>query len=365
MPATSMQRNIVALALVGVACASPPRAVVSPGAPPAAASAATRLADHHVHLLGPGLLRDWRALGAQFSRADPAHLTADGLLQGIDGQPAEVERVVLVPMAHLYGSSEFRSGLALSLDDERARLAAENDHVAREAARWSGRALALCSVSVLRPYAWEELRRCRTDLQSSGLKLHLASSEVDLRRAEHLAAVEAIAGWAETEGLPILLHLDPQLRGHTGEDIRRFARVVLEPHPRLTVVVAHLGGSGGYGPWTRSVFTALLDWLEEGAAAGDPRPEVRFDLSAVVLEEASEGVPPTTAEEAAALAADLRRAGFARLLLGSDYPVFAPRRTARLLAERAGLTPGELATLLAARLTFPARATRQGASPIR
>jgi len=357
-----LQRSSVAIALVAMACASPPRRVVSPVASPAAASAATLPGDHHVHLLGPRLLRDWKALGARFSRADPVYQSADGLLRGSDGQPSEVERVVLVPMAHLYGNSEFRAGLALSLEDERARLAAENDHVAREAARWPERAVALCSVSVLRPYLWEELRRCRGKLQSAGLKLHLASSEVDLRRPEHLAIVEAVAAWAEAEGLPILLHLDPQLRGHTVEDIRRFARVVLEPHPRLAVVVAHLGGSGGYGPWTRSVFTALLDWLEERAAAGDPRPEVRFDLSAVVLEEESEGVAPTTAEEAAALAADLRRAGFARLLLGSDYPVFSPRRTAQLLAERAGLTSTELATLLAARLTFPSGSAPRGAS---
>ena len=94
----------------------------------------------------------------------------------------------------------------------------------------------------------------------------------------------------------------------------------------------------------------LLDWLEERRAAGDARAEVYFDVSAVLLEEESEGVPPTTVEEAATLATDLRRAGFDRLLLGSDYPVFDPVRTLELLAERAGLSSDELLALRANRL---------------
>lgn len=122
---------------------------------------------------------------------------------------------------------------------------------------------------------------------------------------------------------------------------------MLGPHPDLTVIVAHLGGSGGYGAWTRSVFRTVLDWLDERRAAGEARTGVFFDVSAVVLERESEGVPATTPEEAAELAADLRRAGMDRLLLGSDAPVFDPRRTVELLRDRAGLAPAEIDRLLA------------------
>jgi hypothetical protein len=88
---------------------------------------------------------------------------------------------------------------------------------------------------------------------------------------------------------------------------------------------------------------------DERRAGGDSRPRVFFDTSAVILEEESEGVPPTTPDEAAALGADLRRAGLGRIVLGSDYPVFDPRRTLALLGERAGLAPGEIATIVANR----------------
>ena len=294
-------------------------------------------------------------MGATFSRPDDAYSSASGVLgdAASGAEAAPVARALLVPMGHLYGNSEFRDGLRLSLEEERARLAAENDHVAREAGRYRGRAAALCSVSVLRPYAWDELRRCRSELGAAGIKLHLASSEVDLRIPEHLAVVERVVGWAVAEELILLVHLDPQRRGTQAADVERFARTVLQPHPGAVAIVAHLGGSGGYGPWTRTVFRTLLDWLEDRARAGDLRRGLFFDVSAAVLERESEGVPATTADEAAALGADLRRAGFERLLFGSDYPVFDPRRYAELLVERLGLTPGEAAVLLANRPPLP------------
>jgi len=73
----------------------------------------------------------------------------------------------------------------------------------------------------------------------------------------------------------------------------------------------------------------------------------------VILEDESEGVPPTTTDEAASLGSDLRRAGLGRIVLGSDFPVFDPRRTLALLSERAGLTPAELATIAANRPLDP------------
>lgn len=344
-------------ALAGLACRSSGPAP-APASPAGAATAIPKLAaprevrshDHHVHLLSAGLIRDWKALGATFSRPDEAYLSADGLLAPPPGAPAArspVDRVVLVSMAHLYGHPELRTGLALTPGEERARAAAENDHVARQAARHPGRAVAFCSVSALRPYALAELTRCRREHGVAGIKLHLGNSGVDLREASHLAAVAALADFALAERVPILLHLDPQLRGHTVADVEQFARTVLEPRPQLTVIVAHLGGSGGYGAWTRSVFATLREWLAQRAASGAPEPRIWFDLSAVLLERESEGVPPTSPEEAARLGADLRDFGFERLLFASDAPVFHPDDTARLLVERAGLTPDEVADLRA------------------
>jgi predicted TIM-barrel fold metal-dependent hydrolase len=327
--------------------ATGPAATEAPATGPTAEAAApTFLIDHHVHLLGEGLIADWKAAGVTFSRPDEVYLSPASLFEGGAGG-VEVRRVVLVPMGHLYGREGFRTELGLSLAQEQAGTVRENDHAARQAARFPGRAVALCSVAALRPYARAELERCRVELGSAGVKLHLASSNVDLREPAHLLALAEIAKWAAGHELPILLHLDTQLRGTAAADVARFARTVLEPHPELVVVVAHLGGSGGYGPWTRSVFRTLLDWLEERQAAGKPRSNVYFELSAVLLENESEGVPATTPEEAAALAADVRAAGLERFVFGSDYPVFDPRRGVVALREVAGLTAAEVASIAA------------------
>jgi len=312
-----------------------------------AAAAAGEIVDHHVHLLGPDLLRDWKAMGVPFSKPDEAYLSAARLLDpGADGAPPVLAAAVLVPMAHFYGNVELREAVGFSLAEERERVARENDHVAREARRWPGRAVALCAVDFRRPYAWDELRRCRGELASPGIKLHLGSAGADLREEAQLEELARIVAWAEAEGLALLLHVDPQRRGHTGEHVRRFLDVVLGPHPRLELQVAHLGGSGGYGPWTRTVFLAFRDWLAAAAARGEARPGVRFELSAALLESASEGVPATTAEEIAQLAADLATLDPERLLFGSDAPVFDPARYAALLGERLALDEASLARLL-------------------
>jgi hypothetical protein len=108
------------------------------------------------------------------------------------------------------------------------------------------------------------------------------------------------------------------------------------------------------------VLGASISWLERERAAGRERSGVRFDVSATLLEKESEGVPPSTPEEARALGDDLRRLGLGRVLFASDYPVFAPRRLAELFAERTGLTPVELAQILSNRAPVLVRAEKPG-----
>lgn len=302
--------------------------------------------DHHVHILGPNLIRDWKSLGVPFSRPDSVYLSAAGLLGADENAQKSLSQAVLVPMAHLYGNAEFREALKLSLEDEYARVRAENDHVVREAARYGGRAVAFCGVNFLRPYAWEEILRCRREHGAPGIKLHLASAETDLRNAEHLNALARIAAWADSEHVALLLHFDPQRRGLEVHDVEHFIKIVLEPYPQLKILIAHLGGSGGYGAWTQSVFRCFTDWLARAQQRGEERPGVFFDVSAVILKKESEGVPPTTAEQAAAFVADLRRAGLQRIVFGSDYPVFDPHRYARLLGEKTNLNATELAQIM-------------------
>ncbi len=300
-------------------------------------------------------MRDWKALGVTFSRPDSLYLSPATLLAQHDGA---LDRVVLVPMAHLYANPEFAGALDLTPAQARARVRRENAWVAAAAARHADRAVALCSVPALADWALTDLVWCRDSLRVAGIKLHLASSQVDLRDSTHLARLATIAAFAETNVLPLLLHVDPQRRGHDSTHVRALAERVFGPFPNLTVVVAHLGCSGGYGPWTRTVFRTLRRWRTEAERNG-PTRSLYFDLSAVVLEEESEGVPATSDAELALLRDDLRADGLDRVLLGSDYPVFDPLRTFEVLRTRVGLTDDELSRLSRA----PGPRWRRGREP--
>lgn len=301
-------------------------------------SASVAIVDHHVHVLGPDVMRDWKALGITFSRPDSIYTSPRTLLEG---RADSVAYVVLVPMAHLYADPEFVEGLKIDAIEARRRIRRENAHVAAEAARFAPRAVALCSVPVLADWALDELVWCRDSLGVAGIKVHVASSQVDLRNDAHLRRLADVAGFAAGNGLPILLHVDPQRRGHDSTHIRALATRVFGPFPELTVVIAHLGGSGGYGSWTRTVFRTLRDWRRDVEVSG-PRRNVYFEVSAVVLEQESEGVPATTRAEAAMLGGDLRALSFDRVIFGSDYPVFDPIRGRAALTEKAGLPAEEV-----------------------
>jgi len=301
-------------------------------------SANVAIVDHHVHVLGPDVMRDWKALGVTFSRPDSIYTSPRTLLEG---RGDSVAHVVLVPMAHLYANPEFVEGIKIDAIEARRRVRRENAHVAAEAARFTTRAVALCSVPVLADWALDEVAWCRDSLGVAGIKIHIASSQVDLRNDAHLRQLAAVTRFAEGNALPILLHVDPQRRGHDSTHIRALATRVFEPFPQLKVVIAHLGGSGGYGSWTRTVFRSLRDWRRDVEASG-PRRHVYFEVSAVALEQESEGVPATTPVEAALLRDDLRALSFDRVIFGSDYPVFDPVRGRATLIEKVGLTADEV-----------------------
>ncbi|MEQ8763303.1 MAG: amidohydrolase family protein [Planctomycetota bacterium] len=312
---------------------------------PADAPVQTTIADHHVHLLSPQLVADWKTLGATFSKEASAYSSMADLLAPASDRPA-LEHALIIPMAHFYGSAELRGALSLDEEGEWARVRNENDHCAREARKTPGETIAFCSVDFLRPYAWKEIRRCREEWQVRGVKLHLASAGADLRDEEQLAKLAAIASWAEAERVALLIHLDPQRRGLETSDVEHFLEKVLAPCPALEVSIAHLGGSGGYGDWTRSVFRTITKWLKAEKEAGRPRPGFFLDVSAVWLERESEGVPPSTEEQGQQLAKDLREAGFDRILFASDYPVFDPFESIEAMKESLPLEDEEWTTIL-------------------
>lgn len=278
-----------ALAWSGVASAAP-------AAPGGAVPAAMPVADHHQYVYSP-------AAAAFMSATSAMHpVSAQDLIPQLDA--AGIERAAVLSVAYVYGQP------ARSLAEEYARVRAENDWAARQAAEYPERLVALCSVDPLRDYALAELARCAASPEfGRGIKLQPASGGALLDDPQQVERLRRVFRSANARGMAIVLQLQ-----ETGV---REARLLLEqllPHaPDVPVQVAYTGDKPGARD--ASAQLAALAVLADAAARRDPRMRhVWVDVTAFAR-------PGLSAADARRLVRRLRQVGMERVLYGSDTEI--------------------------------------------
>lgn len=283
-----------ALAWSGVASAAP-------AAPGGAVPAAMPVADHHQYVYSP-------AAAAFMSATSAMHpVSAQDLIPQLDA--AGIERAAVLSVAYVYGQP------ARSLAEEYARVRAENDWAARQAAEYPERLVALCSVDPLRDYALAELARCAASPEfGRGIKLQPASGGALLDDPQQVERLRRVFRSANARGMAIVLQLQ-----ETGV---REARLLLEqllPHaPDVPVQVAYTGDKPGARD--ASAQLAALAVLADAAARQDPRMRhVWVDVTAFAR-------PGLSAADARRLVRRLRQVGMERVLYGSDAEIGADVR---------------------------------------
>jgi predicted TIM-barrel fold metal-dependent hydrolase len=125
-------------------------------------------------------------------------------------------------------------------------------------------------------------------------------------------------------GLVVLSHTGSAKGGEPFAEPRAFA-AMLAQHPRLTVVLAHLGG----GSWRQTLSLARAF------------PKVTFDLCEII-EWAGAPKAPTDEE----LAWMIKEIGPERVMLGTDFPWYDLGRTVELVMELPVLSTGEKERIL-------------------
>ncbi len=295
--------------------------------------------DHHVHVLSPRLVADWKSLGMEFSRGDESYTDANLILRQNESAGA-----FLISMAHLYSTEDFRA-ICTSGELERRLVAAENDYIAVSVARHPAKLVGFFSVNIFRDYAVEEFARCQANPNLTGLKLHLPACDFDLENEEHWKQLSEILSLAARENVPVLLHLS------AGEelDLRQtawFWENVIEPHPRLELYLAHLGSAGGFNTSSENLLLGYHLRCTESLVLRDMH--VYFDLSGAIIGDNPE-FPRTTPERCHRLAELVFKIGVKRFLFASDYPVFSVSETRTNLIQRLGLPAEELTALLSNR----------------
>lgn len=276
------------------------------------------LVDHHQHLLAAGMT----APGQQ-------PIDAKAMVRMLD--EAGIRRAVLLSNAFRYGNPS-----EPPLPDEYARVMAENDWTAREAAKYPGRLVAFCSFNPLKDYALNELNRCARDQRfGRGIKLQLGFSDVDLDDTVEVTLLRRVFRVANANRMAIVVHMRTRrARNYGTSQALTFLDELLVAAPDVPVQIAHFcgGGSSNDPPSDEAlaVFTAAI-------TRQDPRVRnLFFDLALVAPADLS-------AERAQFVARHIREIGVSRILYGSDGgdPTDPPPKAAFQAFRKLPLTEAE------------------------
>lgn len=315
---TRMNRHLVALAAASLLWAKP-------------AAAQAPAADHHQHLFSPAVA----GMLARESGGEPVVLDARDVVALLDS--AGIRRAAVLSVAYMYGSPR------RTVEDEYARVRAENDWTAAQAARYPGRLRAFCSFNPLREYALRELERCARDPGlRHGLKLHFGNGDVQLDDPAQLEQLRRVFRAANEHRMPIAVHMRASVsrqRPYGAAQARVFLERLLPLVPDVPVQVAHMAGTGpGYDDAAADSAMAVL---AEAVERGDPRTRrLWFDVASV----ADRGISP---ESAARLVRRIRQVGVGRILYGTDAALgdnLRPRESWEAF-RRLPLTQAELARI--------------------
>jgi predicted TIM-barrel fold metal-dependent hydrolase len=294
------------LLLTGIATGAPAAPAKPLPAPPV---------DHHQHLLTK-----------EMAEPGQAPIDAKAMIAMLDA--AGIRRAVLLSNAFRFGNPN-----AEPMKDEYARVIAENDWTAREAARYPQRLIAFCSFNPLKEYALEELARCAGDRRfGRGIKLQFGNAGVNLDDTTDIALLRRVFRAANASGMAIVVHLRTQRPNPYGAaQALTFLDEVLTAAPDVPVQIAHLGGGGGYGD---AAMDAALDVFMAAIGRQDPRVKnLWFDIALIAGNET----------QAPRIAQRLRALGLARILYGSDGgdPTDPPAKEMLALWRKLPLTPAE------------------------
>jgi predicted TIM-barrel fold metal-dependent hydrolase len=289
----------------------------------------TPAADHHQHLFSPPIVE---LLGED---AGIPPLDAHQLIRLLDS--AGIQRAVVLSVAYMYGSPR------RTVEDEYAKVRAENDWTASQAALYPARLVAFCGFNPLKEYALEELARCAGDRRlGRGVKLHFGNADIRMDEPAHVERLREVFRAANEHRMAIVVHMRASIsrkRPYGAAQARVFLEQLLPLATDIPVQVAHLAGTGpGYDDPPADSALALL---ADAVARGDQRTRrLWFDVASVVD-------PAISPANAALVARRIRQVGLERILFGSDAAAgdnLRPRES-WLTFRRLSLTDDEIARI--------------------
>jgi len=265
------------------------------------------VADYHQHVFSPAIAKVLNA--GSSAPHELQQLTASDVITHLD--TAGIRRGILLSVAYMYGSP------SRNVEDEYAKVRAENDWTAAQASLYPKRLIAFCSFNPLKEYALTELERCAKDPNlKHGLKLHFGNSDVQVDNPEHLEQLRRVFRAANEHRMAIVIHMRASIsrkRPYGAQQARVFLEQLLPLVPNIHVQIAHLAGTGpGYDdPPSDEALAVLAEVVERR----DPRTRhLWFDVASCV----DLNISPANA---ALVVKRIRQIGVKRVLYGTDAAV--------------------------------------------
>lgn len=251
------------------------------------------VADHHQHLFRSAV-----------APAPGLALTAKDLIAQLD--EAGIQKAAIFSIAYQFGNPN-----RPAVENEQARVRAENLWTLAQAAEYPKRLVAFCSVNPLKDYALPEI--ASWSKAAAGLKLHFGNSDVDLENADHVVKLRDVFKLANRKRLAIVVHLRSTVsrkRPWGARQAQAFLDYVLPAAPDVPIQIAHMAGAGGYGD--PGVDPALGVFVEAAARKDRRMSKVWIEVSGVFM--------GNWEPHADRIAQRLRALGMKRILYGSDMP---------------------------------------------
>ena len=278
-------------------------AIPAAGFAAAPAKAIAPAADHHQHLFSPAIIALLDPTpGPDALRALPV----EELVGYLDA--AGIRRAAVLSVAYMVGRP------SRVVEDEYAKVKAENDWTAAQAAKYPDRLRAFCGFNPLKDYALAELERCAaTPGLRHGIKLHFGNSDIQLENPAHLARLKEVFRAANRHRMAIAVHMRASIslkRPYGEAQARAFLEQLMPLAPDIVVQVAHFAGTGpGYeDPPANEVMRVFA----EAAARKDPHTRMLyFDVASIAT-------PDITPGHAREMVERIRMVGVDRILYGSD-----------------------------------------------
>lgn len=301
-------------------------------------------ADHHVHVWSEGardlLMEAQRRIGQAVVGEDEMRvLDGDDVVAALDS--AGIRTGVVLSTAYFFGMPD------VEVEDEAARVRAENAYVARQLAEHPDRLVGFFSVNPMADYAMDEIEHWADRDAFVGLKLHLGNSDVSLRDADGVARLREVFRRADELGLAVAVHLGGRSEDFGAEDARAFVDQVLPAAPSVPVQVAHMAGPGGLGPGTRASLDVFAEALREHP---ERTRNLIFDLSGVPNPRYLARGDTALIRRVDALnelfVDAVREVGLDRVVFGTDYPLVAMGRYVEGLRDDLALSDAEVRDLL-------------------